>query len=263
MRILLYTFCYILLLAGLHITVSAQSYDKYDQDEFSDVSDSVLLLKEMSGGFILHSMGWGLEFRKAKNLTVFNKRFIEFDFTEMKSPKEVRVVNPYFANAKSYIYGKLNSIFLLRGGIGLQRLLNNKPYWGGVELRYFFSGGAALALAKPVYLNIINMVSISPTYFEYELTTEKYDPDKHFRDNIYGRAAFLKGINEISLYPGIYGKTGLNFDFGNYASVIKALEVGAALDVFPIAVPMMAYNDPERFFLTIYVSISFGKRYNK
>jgi hypothetical protein len=188
---------------------------------------------------------------------------MEFDLAEMKSPKEVRVINPYFSNAKSYIYGKLNSVFLVRGGYGLQRLLNNKPYWGGIELRYFFSGGASMALAKPVYLNIINLVSISPNYFEYELSTEKYDPDKHFGDNIYGRAAFLKGINEMSFYPGLYGKAGLNFDFGSYASTIKALEVGATIDIFPIPVPMMAYNDPESYFMTIYVSLSFGKRYNK
>jgi hypothetical protein len=233
----------------------------YD-DPFEEVSDSVLLTREMSGGFILHSLGWGLEFRKGKNVDFNKRRMMEFDFVEMKSPKEVRVINPYFSNAKSYIYGKLNHIFILKGGIGHQRLIATKPYWGGVELRYFYMGGASLGFAKPVYLTIINLISISQYYFEYELTDEKYNPEEHFRDNIYGRASFTKGFNEIRLYPGLYGKMGFNFDFGTYSSSIKALEIGAVIDVFPNPIPVMAYNDKEYYFLTIYLSVSFGKRYN-
>ncbi|MCX6233980.1 MAG: hypothetical protein NT175_04535 [Bacteroidetes bacterium] len=247
-------------MTGVRPDCRAQSYDEEDIENFSD---SVLLTKEMSGGFILHSMGWGIEFRKGKNLSARKMLQMEFDFTEMKSPKEIRVINPYFTNAKSYIYGKLNNVFLIRGGFGLHNLLNSKPYWGGVELRYFFSGGASLGLAKPVYLNIINLVSISQYYFEYELSTEKYDPDKHFRDNIYGRAAFLKGFNQMAFYPGIYGKFGFTFDFGPYDAIVKKLEAGVTIDFFPIPIPMMAYNDPEYYFLTIYLGINFGKRFNR
>ena len=111
-------------------------------------------------------------------------------------------------------------------------------------------------------MNIINLVSISTYSFEYELTTEKYDPEEHFRDNIYGRAAFTKGISETKVYPGLYAKAGFNFEFGNYTSIIKALEIGATVDIFPNPVPMMAYNDPEYWFLNIYLSVNFGKRYN-
>ncbi|MDD5695052.1 MAG: hypothetical protein PHD61_07080 [Bacteroidales bacterium] len=180
----------------------------------------------------------------------------------MRSPKEVRVVNPYFTNAKSYAYGKLNSVFVLRGGYGFQRLIATKPYWGGIELRYFYIGGVSVGMAKPVYLNIINLVSISSYYYEYKLTTEKYDPDEHFTDNIYGRASFVKGFNELKVYPGIYGKVGFSFDFGAYSTSIKNLELGAIIDVFPNPIPVMAYNDKEYYFLTLFLSVSFGKRYN-
>jgi hypothetical protein len=245
---------------GLGLGCLAQAYD---EDDIETYSDSVLLTKEMSGGFILHSMGWGLEFRKGRNINASKLWLMEIDFSEMKSPKEIRVINPYFSNAKSYIYGKLNNVYLIRAGYGRHHLLNSKPYWGGVALRYFFSGGASFGLAKPVYLNIINLVSISPYYFEYELTTEKYDPEKHFRDNIYGRAAFIKGFNQMSFYPGLYGKFGFTFDFGPHDASIKTLEVGATIDLFPIPIPLMAYNDPEYYFLTIYLSVNFGKRFNR
>lgn len=241
----------------------AQSPGDLDLDiEYDDYSDSVLLMKEASGGFMLHTAGWGLQFRKGKNVNAFKKRMLNIEFVELKSPKEIRVINPYFSNAKSYIYGKLNNLYVLRGGVGQHHLITSKPYWGGVELRFLYSGGVSLGLAKPIYLNIINLVSISNYYYEYELSTEKYDPEEHFRDNIYGRAAFVKGIEEIGLYPGVFGRVGFNFDFGVYNSAIKSLEFGATADFFPRPVPVMAHNDPEYYFLTLYLSINFGKRYN-
>ncbi|HRZ21300.1 MAG TPA: hypothetical protein P5184_06505 [Bacteroidales bacterium] len=233
-----------------------------DDDVFTEFSDSVLLTKETSGGIILHSQGLGIEFQKGKNINYFRKRLLDFSLVEMRAPKEIRVINPYFTSAKSYCYGKLNNLFILRGGYGFQHLITTKPYWGGVELRYFYIGGASVGLAKPVYLNIINLVSISQYYYEYKLTTEKYDPDEHFTDNIYGRASFTKGFNEIKVYPGIYGKVGFSFDFGTYNAVIKNLEMGAIVDFFPIPIPLMAYNDKEYYFLTLFLSVSFGKRYN-
>ena len=255
-------FAHIGLFAILMLFVFPVMGQAFDDDGIMVHSDSVLLEKEMTAGFILHSSGWGMEFRIGKNVTAFKKRMFEFDFVEIKSPKEVRVINPYFSNAKSYIYGKLNNIYLLRGGWGQQHLLNSKPYWGGVEVRAFYSGGLSLGLGKPVFLHIINLVSISQYYFEYELSTEKYDPEEHFRDNIYGRAAFVKGFDQIKLYPGIYMKAGFNFEFGSYTSAIKSLEVGASLDIFPNPIPLMAYNDPHYWFLNVYLSISFGKRFN-
>ncbi|HNS17253.1 MAG TPA: hypothetical protein PKH94_04935 [Bacteroidales bacterium] len=233
-----------------------------DGEGFLEFSDSVLLTKETSGGIILHSQGFGIEFQKGKNVNYVKKRLLDFSLVDVRSPKEIRVINPYFTNAKSYAYGKLNSVFILRGGYGFQRLIATKPYWGGVELRYFYIGGASIGMAKPVYLNIINLVSISSYYYEYRLTTEKYDPDEHFTDNIYGRASFMKGFNEMKFYPGLYVKAGFSFDFGTYNTTIKNLELGAMIDVFPNPIPVMAYNGKEYYFLTLFLSVSFGKRYN-
>ena len=70
----------------------------------------------------------------------------------MKHPKQIRVINPYYYNARSYVYGKLNHVYMLRIGYGFKKLLNRKPYWGGIELRVLYMGGLSLAFAKPVYL---------------------------------------------------------------------------------------------------------------
>lgn len=224
-----------------------------------DTSKNILLFKEASGGILLHTQGWGIKYSKGYNKTAFKKRMLVFELVEMKSQKQIRTINPYFTNSRAYVYGKLNSVFIIRASYGIYRLLNRKPYWGGVELRFFYMGGVSLGFAKPVYLYILKP---SPIFYEYTISEERYDPEEHFVDNIFGRASFTKGFDKIGFYPGVHIKVGLDFDYGVYNTKVKSLEVGAILDVFPRPVPIMAFNDPNYFFLTLYLNFNFGKRYN-
>lgn len=224
-----------------------------------DTSKNILLFKEASGGIILHTQGWGLKYSKGYHKTAFKKRTLTFEFVEMQSQKQIRTINPYFTNSKSYVYGKLNSFYIIRASYGIYRLLNRKPYWGGVELRFLYMGGVSLGFAKPVYLYILKP---SPIFYEYTVSEERYDPNEHFVDNIFGRASFTKGFSQIGVYPGVQVRVGLEFDYGVYQTKVKSLEVGAILDVFPRPVPIMAFNDPNYFFLTLYLNFNFGKRFN-
>ena len=116
----------------------------------------VLLKNEYTVGINFHSNGWGLLFRRAKNKTVSKKHFWEGEFVSMKHPKEIRSINPYVENAKSYIYGKLNTFLILRGGYGRQHILFDKADKGGVAIRLNYSGGISLGFTKPIYLNILH-----------------------------------------------------------------------------------------------------------
>jgi len=225
-----------------------------------DTSTNVILLKERSFGILFHTQGWGIKYSKGYNKTAFKRRMLVFELAEMQDPKQIRIINPYFTNAKSYYYGKLNAVYILRATYGNHKQLNRKPYWGGVELRFFYMGGISLGLAKPIYLYILNITA--PGDFVYTTSIEKYDPDKHSVDDIFGRASFTKGINETRVYPGIHVKVGLDFDYASYRNKLKSLEVGAMLDIFPMPIPIMAFNDPNYYFLTFYLNFNFGKRYN-
>jgi hypothetical protein len=182
----------------------------------------------------------------------------EIEFTSYKSPKEIRVINPMYADSRSYIYGKLNSLFFLRGGIGFQHILNRKPYWGGIQLSALYYGGVSVGITKPVYLYIIYVRSL----YDYEIREEKYNPEIHYVENIYGRGSFLAGITQLGFYPGVYLKGGLEFEFGTKNKRINSLEAGGIFDFSPIAVPIMAYNPKQMFFITLYLGISLGKRHN-
>ena len=221
--------------------------------------ENVLLEKQWSVGALLHTNGWGLKFRKGYNGAALRQNMWEVEFSTYKSSKEVRIINPFYPDSRSFIYGKLSYVWFFRGGVGQQRILNRKPYWGGVQLSWIYYGGVSIAVTKPVYLYIIFKNDGYPDEFR----EEQYDPDKHFLYDIYGRGSFLAGFSKLGFHPGAYIKTGLDFEFGVKNRQITALEVGGQFDYSPIPVPIMAYNPRQSFFLTLYVSVMIGKRYNK
>lgn len=217
-----------------------------------------LLKKEWALGLNIHSSGWGVDFRRSKNITALKKRTVEVEVVNMKHPKEIRSVNPYFDNAKSFFYGKMNTLTVIRTGIGKQKVLFSKAERGGVEVRLNYTGGVSLGLAKPVYLNILY-----PTSFdrEYEVRVEKYDPYKHYIDNIYGRAPFIEGISEIKPYPGAYAKIGFAFEYGKWHDTVKCIETGVSIDAYAKEIPIMAFTDNNQFYLNFYINLLYGRKW--
>jgi len=217
-----------------------------------------LMKNEWALGLTVHTSGWGVDFRRGKNITAYKKRIFEGEIINIKHPKEIRSVNPYFDNAKSFFYGKMNTLTVIRAGVGKQKVLFSKAEKGGVEVRLNYTGGFSLGLAKPVYLNILY-----PTEFErqYELVVEKYDPERHYVDNIYGRAPFTEGITEIKPHPGIYAKLGLSFEYGMWSEDIKCIETGIAVDAYGKKIPIMAKTDNNQVYINFYINLLYGRKW--
>jgi len=217
----------------------------------------VLFRREKAWGALVHTQGLGLNYRLGVHKTAAIKRMYEFELVTMKHPKEIKSINPYFENAKSFKYGKLNYAALLRVSYGRHKTLNNKPFMGGVEVRYIYNIGLNTAILKPVYLSILYPTNVP---YRYTVADEKYDPEKHNSDLIYGRASFFKGFDQLKVYPGAYAKLGLSFEYGTQADVVRSLDLGIALDGFLTGVPIMAYDKNNNYFLTLFLSFHFGKR---
>ena len=226
-----------------------------------DNEPNILYRHEKSWFGALYTDGWGIGYRQGKSLTGFKKRMFEVELQlNRKDPKEVKSLNIFFNNAKRFVYGKLNYFSILRGGMGTQKVINDKPYWGGVQIRYFYGGGVSMGLIRPYYLYIINYTD-SP-YNTFYLTDERYDPDKHYITDIYGRGPFGKGFGKMRLYPGLYGKFAFNFEFGEYDQEIRSLEAGILLDAYLEPVPLMAFQENRQLFLSLFINFQLGKRYN-
>lgn len=237
---------------------------KAQRDEVVDsVENLIIYSNEKYGHILAHSHGIGLGYRTGKNVNSFRTRLWTFEAVTLRSGKEVKILNPYWQNAKRYVYGKLNDVILLRAGYSNQYLLNRKPYWGGVELHWLYEAGLSTAVKKPYYLFVLKIVNASSSGITYEIVPSRFDDSSQSTEDIYGRAPFTKGLNEIQLVPGAYAKLGLNFEFGNVRKATNAAEIGVVLDFFPQTVNIMADSQDRIFFLNFYIAYAFGKRFNK
>ena len=257
-------FIYILILFPL-IFVGTPAISQFDTEPEVDTLENMILYnKQKTYGVVLHSLGLGLNYRTGKRLSIFKTRMLEFEFVYMKSYKQVKMINPYVINSKRYIYGKSNDAFFIRGGFIWKKLLNRKPTdegARGVEVRLTYGGGLSIGIAKPYYLYIIKDINGNGETFS--IVPERYDPDKHSNTDIYGRAPFSKGFNEITVHPGLHLKGGLNIEFGTKNTKIKSVEVGAAIDILPMGMTIMYSEADQMIFPTVYLNILFGKRFNK
>lgn len=227
----------------------------YSQGEIDDQL-KVFFRNERSFGFQLNTDGIGASFRAGRRIDYLNKRLIEVDFGTLKSPKEYRQRHP-FGQGGAYVFGKLNSAFYLRGGYGHQHELYSKEDFGGIAIRYFVSAGPTLALYKPIYYKVL--YQISGTVNEYELREELFDPNSIAAPTeIYGRAAFTKGLKETKVMPGAYGKAGFNFEYSKEDRAIHAIEIGGQLNAFMKEIPIMAETRNKQFFFSLFVSYRFG-----
>jgi hypothetical protein len=225
----------------------------YAQGEL-DQQQKVFFRNERSFGISLNTDGLGFGYRGAKRIDFRNKRFYEIESGSLRNQKEYKMSNPYTTGG-NFVYGKLNAAFYLRGGLGHQHELYKKADLGGVAIRYFYSAGPVLAIYKPIYYRVMYPVSVN----EVVIKEEKFDYSKALQpENIYGRASFTKGFNEMKVMPGIYVKGGFNFEYSKEDKVIHAIEVGAQINAFPKEIPIMATNTNKAVFFSFFVSYRFG-----
>src|SRR5664280_67043 len=221
----------------LAVVVLVGTISLYAQGELNE-QQKVFFRNEKSFAILLNSDGLGVSYRAAKRIDYRNKNLFEIDAGSLRNIKEYRQESVN-VQGSSYIFGKLNSTFFLRGGIGHQHELFKKADLGGIAVRYFYSAGPVFAIYKPIYYRVAQLVTSSPTP-EYEFVEEKFDASIAASQDIYGRASFFKGIDETKVMPGLYAKGGFNFEYSKEDKIIHAIEFGAQLNAFPVKIPIMA-----------------------
>jgi hypothetical protein len=225
----------------------------YGQGELNE-EQKIFFRNEKTFAILLNTDGYGLSYREGKRINFLNKKLFEIEVVTLKDPKEVKISNPYIDTPGSFVFGKLNSVFLLRGGIGRQHEVYKKADQGGVAIRYFYTGGLVISFAKPIYYKILDPIN----QYEYQIKEEKFDIKTLDPSMIYGKSSFFKGINETKLLPGIYAKGGFNFEYSKQDKIIHAIELGAQINLFPKDIPIMATTGNKAIFFSLFASYRFG-----
>lgn len=220
---------------------------------------NVLYRHDVSGKVYVTPRGFGLLFRNGRHVTDKTRSYYEIDIQTLKHPKEVKSQG-ISEDKKRFVYGKINSVFLLRGGLGLQKVIFHKGDIKAVEVRYSYSIGPTLAFAKPYYVQVYknNVPGLRNQTTLVKFDTESFSGDSSL---VVGRAPYSSGTKEMAFYPGVNAKFNLSFEYAPYTNLIRAIETGISLDYFPKALPIMARNPAENFILTLHLGFVFGTKW--
>ncbi len=261
------------LFMGTVVILNAQNTIKLGENFYKGDEVGVVFNEEISADFVWHTNGYAfnLNFAKIKNYSLANYYFIGLG--QLKHPKEFRQ-NFEFAPAttgrltKAFVFGKDNTLFALRGGMGQKRYFSEKEKQKGAAIGLNYSGGVTLGLLKPYYLDL--MYFKENTYGEVIIKSEVYNETNAdlflSTDRVYGASSFLKGIGQTEVVPGINAQVGIHMAWGAFEDFIKALEVGIMMDYFFGSVPIMVedpridYPENKNYFINLYVNLELGKR---
>ncbi len=195
-------------------------------------------------------------------MTGYKKKLLDIDFVSLRDPKQYKQANPYYPDSKPYFFGKLNFAYILRGGYGRQNIIFSKGERSGVEVRYNYYFGLSLGITKPVYLDIL--VDNPFDSLTKIIETKRYDPNdpvQQVQENIYGPGPYFSGLDQLSIYPGGYGKFAFSFEYAGWQQKITAIETGVVVDAYASGIPIMANGKANNIFFNFYVSLIWGGKW--
>ena len=141
----------------------------------------VIYKEERAFDIRVHTNGFSLSYNKGQLLTYYKTRYYHFDFGFLKDARERRqnknISFPNEGSSSSFVYGKRNVFFQLRGGIGEKRYLSEKANRRGLAVGLNYEGGITVGLLKPYYLDLI--VIPEDNIRESFLESRKYTDEIH------------------------------------------------------------------------------------
>jgi len=206
-----------------------------------------------------HSQGAGFGFLRGKFDGAFALKGWQAELVFVRHPKEEKTRNPVYEESLPYVYGKVHAHHGLRLERVRYEILTEKYRKSGVTVMKYRHWGAVLGISKPVYLEI-GYPEIPYT----SLQVERYDPQVHFSDRIYGRAPWVNGLEDLVLNPGLGWGEGMSFEFNDSRTTTRTLEVGLHLDAYlqPVEIVASEFVPPSRFHLTFVLRYAWGAQWS-
>ncbi len=235
----------------------AQNIDIQTNDD-KPLEERLVYTRQNTFNAAIHSRGFGAGFKIGKIKSINVTRNWETEVVSLHSLKEIKTVNLSQYNSRAFVYGKLNSVYVVRFGYGEERRIFGKPYWGGIETRWTYETGVSLALSKPYYYYVIAYKPGGTGGYIETIEEQTYTEGI----DIIGKAPFTKGLGETKPSPGVHASLGLSFDIGKSRTTAQSINVDVKAEYLPLGVSIMDSERDKRLFVTFMLSYNWGSRFN-
>lgn len=197
--------------------------------------------KNTNGGLI-----GGLVFKLARRQR--DNLFVTYgiELMNVKHSDEQRYTSP--TSGTSFIWGKQNYLYSVRGLYGRELVLYKKAPQQGVQISALAGAGPTIGVVAPYYV-------LSGNGYE------QYEPSKHPTINsVQGSGKLFQGLGESDLALGVNAKAGLSFEFGAFKNNVAGIELGVAGEAFTKEIILVPTQDNKAIFTSMYFSLYWGTR---
>lgn len=217
-------------------------------------------------GAKVNTNGFGVVYTFAQRVNYKLRRNYEVEYDYVRSLKEAKMINTYFAsyssNIKRFVFGKDNSVHNIRAGYGYNWMLFDKRDKNSVSIHLQANVGFSFAFEKPMYYEMVDSVTVYNNMANYHYSQHRFED--YYSGSVFDiitKAPYSAGIKEIKVRPGNYIKLDFSFDFAQNAMTVSAIEVGGIVDFYYWPVTIM-YNQPHNLMWSLYIAYQFGRKYN-
>lgn len=216
----------------------------------------------------LNTNGWSGGIYYLHQIAPGKKTVWQLHFSEIKHEKETKQqrtdnIFGYLGKSKPYIFGKINNAYTLQLGYGREQMLFPALLNGNLSVSLRYTAGPALALLKPVYLDLI-YVEYTPDQVVH-IQTERYSAANadHFLDPsfIQGGYKWSKGIGEMKYIPGLFAELAFAIEPEKPKSFVKTITIGGNAAFYTSKIEIMAERKAYPYQASFFVGLALGKRW--
>ncbi|MEC3880225.1 hypothetical protein [Parapedobacter sp. 10938] len=224
----------------------------------------------------LYSNGWGggfiyqqpkkTSYRRYSRSLAGRSYYYRFSFAEVKHDKQIKqqqnnTVYPELGNARPFVYGKINNLYLLQLGYGREQLIFPGIIEGNIAVSLQYGAGFSLALLKPYYIKLLQVdYTPDPVAATADKSYFTTNTDSFLNRNyIFGGSKWSKGLNEINYVPGIYGELAFIIEPAKAKTFVQRVAIGGQLSAYSKSLSIMAAQPSHPYQAAFFVGLYLGK----
>lgn len=213
----------------LLLLIASTSVWAQDQDDDYTIENTWGINKNTRSGLI-----GGFVFKHGVKNSSGSFTTYGLELIDVRHPAELKAIS---GSGNSYIIGKINHLFAIRGQYGRDFLLFKKAPQQGVQINLVLAAGPSIGLESP-----------------YKVET---DPGTNA---VIGKGFIFQGIFESKVVIGANIKTSLSFEFGTLKSSVSGFEAGFLLDAYSRKINMVQGAENYAVWPTAFIVLFYGSR---